>query len=240
MSILVFFILGIPLAFVADRLILRFDRPDEEEAAAPDAVEVEDGAAEAAPPRIEVKQLPWQAAPWSHRLRRGVVLLLPPLTAVAGWRFDPVDAIAVSLLMAGLLICTATDLLRYRVPNAITYPGTLLALSAALLLAPEWTDLLSAALAAALAGLVFLVMAIATRGGLGLGDVKLATLIGAALGLQSTYEALALGIIAGGVIILTLYVLRFIGRRQAVPYAPFLALAAVAVVLLQGPVFAPL
>jgi prepilin signal peptidase PulO-like enzyme (type II secretory pathway) len=70
--------------------------------------------------------------------------------------------------------------------------------------------------------------------------VKLATLIGAALGLRSAYTALFLGVVAGGGVILLLFALRFIGRRQAVPYAPFLALAAVFVLLTRGPVFAPL
>ena len=41
-------------------------------------------------------------------------------------------------------------------------------------------------------------------------------------------------------IIVALFLLRFVSRQQAVPYAPFLALAAVAVMLTQGPVFAPL
>jgi prepilin signal peptidase PulO-like enzyme (type II secretory pathway) len=250
-NVLLFFLLGLALAFACDRLILRFQRiyeHAEDEDAECDASELSvaavlDDGEEAPPasPRIEVKQLPWQVEPWSSYLRRGVVLFLPPLTAVAGWRFErPIDALAVSLLVAGLLVCTATDLLRYRVPNAVTYPGTGLALLAALFLAPSSTDLLSAFVAAVLAGLIFLVMAVVTRGGLGLGDVKLSVLIGAALGLQATYQALALGVLAGGVIMLALWAMRFIGRKQAIPYAPFLAVAAVLVLLTQGPVFAPL
>jgi prepilin signal peptidase PulO-like enzyme (type II secretory pathway) len=236
-NILLFFLLGIVLALGCDRLILRFQGTSE-----PDNEDQEDAAEdEEETPRFEVKQLPWQVEPWAGRLRRGVVFFLPFLTAIAGWRFDRViDALAVSLLLAGLLICTATDLLRYRVPNAVTYPGTLLALLAALFLAPSSTDLLNAAVAALLAGVIFLVMAIITRGGLGLGDVKLSVLIGATLGLQATYQALALGVLAGGVMMALLWALRFIGRKQAIPYAPFLALAAVLVLLLQGPVFAPL
>jgi Flp pilus assembly protein protease CpaA len=249
-EIAIFFAFGIVLAVICDRLIVRFDRPyddyeddDEPINLSPDALPAVIEECEDAPalPPSEAKQLPWQVAPWSDYLRRGVVLFLPPLTAFAGWRFDrPIDAVAVSLIVAGLLICTATDLLRYRVPNAITYPGTLLALLAALFLAPQTSDLLNATLAALLAGAIFLFMAILTRGGLGLGDVKLAVLIGAALGLQSTYQALALGVLAGGVIIVLLFLLRFVSRKQAVPYAPFLAVAAVAVLLVQGPVFAPL
>ncbi|MGE0056517.1 MAG: prepilin peptidase [Dehalococcoidia bacterium] len=252
MTVLLFFLLGAALAIGCDRLILRFQRvyeaDDELENAgdapvsAIEAVEAALEGSETAPePRLDVKQLPWQVEPWSSRLRRGVVLFLPLLTAVAGWRFDrAIDAIAVSLLVAGLLVCTATDLLRYRVPNAVTYPGTLLALLAAFLLAPSSTELLNAFLAALFAGLIFLVMAVITRGGLGLGDVKLSVLIGAALGLQAAYQALALGVLAGGIIMGLLWALHFIGRKQAIPYAPFLALAAVLVLLVQGPVFAPL
>lgn len=250
MNIFLFALLGIALAFGCDRLILRFQRgadaSEEAVEADPSATAVEEALEEgeeapATKAGLEVKQLPWQVEPWASRLRRAVVLLLPLLTAVAGWRFDrAIDAVAVSLLVAGLLICTATDLLRYRVPNAVTYPGTLLALLAALFLAPSATDLLNAFVAALLAGLIFLVMAVATRGGLGLGDVKLSVLIGAALGLQSTYQALALGVITGGLVMGALWLLHFIGRKQAVPYAPFLALAAVLVLLIQGPVFAPL
>jgi prepilin signal peptidase PulO-like enzyme (type II secretory pathway) len=101
-------------------------------------------------------------------------------------------------------------------------------------------DAMDAALAALLGGGVFLVMAILTRGGLGLGDVKLAMLIGAALGLQAAYQALAIGIVFGGLVILALFLAGAVSRRQAVPYAPFLALAAVAVILTQGASFAPL
>jgi prepilin signal peptidase PulO-like enzyme (type II secretory pathway) len=219
-----FVLLGLPLAFVADRLIARFALP----AFAPDDDDEEERA----------KRLPWQREPWAAYLRRGVVLLIPVLTGVAGARFEPVAAVVVSLLLVALLVCTATDLLRYRVPNAITYPGTALALVAALLM-PD-ANAMSAALAALLGGGVFLVMAIVTRGGLGLGDVKLAMLIGAALGLPAAYQALALGVVVGGLVILALFLAGFVSRRQAVPYAPFLALTAVVVVLTQGASFAPL
>ena len=44
----------------------------------------------------------------------------------------------------------------------------------------------------------------------------------------------------GGVAIFALLLAGVVSRRQGVPYAPFLALAAVAVVLARGAVFAPL
>jgi prepilin signal peptidase PulO-like enzyme (type II secretory pathway) len=225
MATLLFFLLGIPAAFLAERLIFNltnFEDGDDEEDEGP----------------IEVKQLPWQGGAWQARVRVGLVAFIPVLTALAGSRFDPPQALAVSALVVALIVCTATDLLRYRVPNVVTYPGIILALAAAMVM-PEG-DLKTAVVAAVGGGLLFLVMAVVTRGGLGLGDVKLAVLIGAALGLRAGYEALLLGVAAGGLIILLLFVSGLVHRRQAVPYAPFLALAAVAIVLLRGAAFAPL
>ena len=222
MGALLFFLAGLPLAYAADRLVRRFATPYTDD-------DVLSG---------ERKRLLWQMEPWATRLRVGLVSLIPGLTALAGARFDAPAAAVVSLLLAALLVCTATDLLRYRVPNAITYPGIALALVASLLM--PGADVMSALLAAILGGSVFLLMSILTRGGLGLGDVKLATLIGAALGLPAAYQALAFGIVVGGIVILALFLVGLVGRRQAVPYAPFLALSAVAVVLVHGAAFAPL
>jgi leader peptidase (prepilin peptidase)/N-methyltransferase len=223
MTPLLFALLGLPIAFVAERLMARFTVEEDDVA--------EDGTTAA-------KRLPWQRDAWPARVRFVVAALVPPLMVVAASRFDAAQALAVSALVVALLICTATDLLRYRVPNAITYPGTLLALLAALVM--PGAEFESALLAFVLAGLGFLVLALATNGGFGLGDVKLAALIGAGLGLQASYQALFLGIVAGGLILLVLFAVGAVGRKQAVPYAPFLALAAVAVVLMQGAAFAPL
>lgn len=228
MAPLIFFLAGIPTAILLDRLIARLTSGEHAGAG-------EDGGEEAVP---EARQLPWQVAPWRGRVRLMVVATVPFLMAVAGWRFDPPQAIVVSALVLALLVCTGTDLIDYRVPNVITYPATLLALAAAAIF-PDG-DIAGALLAGAAGAFIFLVMAIVTRGGLGLGDVKLAMLIGAGLGIPGSYQALVLGVIAAGLVILALFALGIVSRKQAVPYAPFLALAAVAVTLAQGAAFAPL
>ena len=171
MESLALFLLGLPFVYVGSRLVLRLTDFEEvlEEGEAPDRV------------------LPWQADPWSGRVRWGVMMLLPIFMAVAGFRFDILPALLVSLLLGALLVCTATDLLRYRVPNVITYPSIALALTLGLVM-PD-ADLKGAVIAAALAGGLFFLLAIITRGGLGLGDVKLAVLIGAMLGLPAAYLA---------------------------------------------------
>jgi leader peptidase (prepilin peptidase)/N-methyltransferase len=217
-----FFLAGLPAAVLIGRLIARFEADDEAEA--PDA----DGPA----------ALPWQRGPWQLRVRASIASLAPLLMALAGWRFDPAQAAAVSLLLAALLVCAGTDLTAFRVPNAVTYPGTALALLGALIL--PGGDALGGLAAAAAGGGLFLIISMATRGGIGIGDAKLAALIGAALGFPASYQAIVIGVVAGGVAILLLLVAGVVGRKQAVPYAPFLALAAAAVVLAEGAAFAPL
>lgn len=223
MAALLFFVLGLPAAVFAERLMRRFTRLDDEVA--------EDGSSAA-------KRLPWQRDAWPVRVRFFVAGCIPLLMALAGWRFGLGQAVAVSALIVALLICTVTDLLRYRVPNAVTYPGILLALVAAATM--PGADLSNALIAAVAGGGAFLLMSILTRGGMGLGDVKLAALIGAALGLPAGYQALFIGVFAAGVILIALLAIGVVGRKQAVPYAPFLAMAAVAMVFLHGAAFAPL
>ena len=221
MTPLWFFLVGLPAAYLLERAIVQLSEAGWRDDEAPDEA-----------------TLPWQSGPWPGRVRVGVVALAPLLMAIAGWRFELPQAIAVSLLVLALLVCTGTDLIRFRVPNLITYPGTALALLAAL--AMPGGDFVSAVAAAAERGGRFLAMAVITRGGIGLGDVKLAMLIGAALGLPGGYQALVFGVLAGGVAILVLFLAGVVSRRQGVPYAPFLAFGAVAVVLARGAVFAPL
>jgi prepilin signal peptidase PulO-like enzyme (type II secretory pathway) len=222
MEAFAFFLLGLPLAYLGSRLVIHLTDFEEklEEGEEPNPA------------------LPWQVAPWPGRVRWSVMLSLPVFTAVAGSRFDVLPALLISLLLGALLVCTATDLLRYRVPNVITYPSIVLALVAAVVM-PD-ADLKGAVIAALLGGGMFLLLAIVTRGGLGLGDVKLAVLIGAMLGLPAAYLALFYGVLAGGVIIFLLFAAGVVRRKEPVPYAPFLALAAIGVALLQGAAFAPL
>ncbi len=170
---------GLPLVFLANRLVVQLTTFEE------DLVDEDDARA-----------LPWQQGAWPARVRWATLLLLPVLMAVAASRFDLLQAIVVSALVAALLLITATDLLRFRVPNVITYPGILAALAAAVLM-PNGS-IGDALLAALLGGGVFFALALITRGGIGLGDVKLAVLIGAALGLQVAYSGAVLRHHGGG------------------------------------------
>ena len=218
---LAFFLCGLPVAFLMERLISRLTdfEPELEESSGR-------------------KLLPWQVEPWASRLRTGTALFIPFLLAASALRFSISEAVLVSAFLVALLVCAATDLLRYRVPNLVTYPGFALALLASAAL--PGGDLRAAIFAVVLATGFFLPIWALTRGGVGLADVKFAVFIGAALGLPGAFTALALGVAAGGAVMLALLVGGVVSRRQVTPYAPFLALSAIGVTLAEGAAFAPL
>jgi prepilin signal peptidase PulO-like enzyme (type II secretory pathway) len=112
----------------------------------------------------------------------------------------------------------ATDVVTRRVPNAVTLPAGLVIV--ALRLAFQRGELAETLIAAAVAFAVFLLLAVLMRGGLGMGDVKLAALIGLLLGRSAT-EALFIGILAGGIASLAIYT-RTRSRRTTLAYAPYL------------------
>ncbi len=143
----------------------------------------------------------------------------------------------------GILLAVSVIDARHRIlPNRIIYPS--LPVSAAVVLVGDLLDqgvglprgLLGAA---AYAGPLFL-LALAVPGGMGMGDVKLAALIGLVLGavsLSHVAVAAAAGILLGGVGALMAVVVLRMGRKQQIPFGPFLAGGAV-LSALAGPALA--
>jgi prepilin signal peptidase PulO-like enzyme (type II secretory pathway) len=141
------------------------------------------------------------------------------------------DALAAVAFVFVLGIITAVDLEQMRVPNRIVLPAAAVALLWQL--AFHRSDLGEVALAGAGAGLVFLVAFVATRGAVGMGDAKLALLIGIVLG-SDVVTALFFATLAGAVGAVAILVRRGSEARKApMPYAPFLAAGAV-IALLVG------
>jgi leader peptidase (prepilin peptidase)/N-methyltransferase len=176
----------------------------------------------------------------SNYRRTIVVLATAVLFALVGYRYDA-DALHVAIVAAYaavLIVCTGTDVLAYRVPNVVTYPAIVAAITIGLVM-PDANNA-DVLVGGALSGGIFLAMSILTRGGMGMGDVKLAFFTGFALGLTFGVNALLLTAIGGGIIAVVLIVLRLRNRHDPIPYAPFIALGALVVMLLQGTAFAEL
>jgi leader peptidase (prepilin peptidase)/N-methyltransferase len=79
------------------------------------------------------------------------------------------------------------------------------------------------------------VLALVYPAGLGMGDVKLALLLGAALG-GAVLPALLVGTLAAGAAGLVVLARQGLGaRRRALPFGPFLAFGAITILLLMTP-----
>lgn len=133
------------------------------------------------------------------------------------------------LALVLLLWLTVHDLRDRRVPNAIVYPSILFGLSGAALQGPEQAGLALAG--GALAFGVMLALAVASRGAMGMGDVKTAALCGVFLGPGDALQALALGSLLAAVVALTLLASRRASRGDSMPLVPFLALSTFALVI---------
>ena len=123
---------------------------------------------------------------------------------------------------AVLVVLSAIDIEHRIVPNRIVLPAAVAVLAAQLVREPslEWP------LAALGAAGFLLAAALAYPKGMGMGDVKLALLLGAMLGLQVTV-AIAAALVAALVPSLVLFARHGrSARRMAIPFAPFLALGA--------------
>ena len=139
------------------------------------------------------------------------------------------DGVLTVFVIAVLVVLARHDLERRIIPNRIVLPATAVVLVANLLLhSDRWREWLLASLGA---GLFFFLFAAARRGALGMGDVKLALLLGAALG-EDVIRALILGTLAAAALGIVILVREGSpGMKRAIPLGPFLAAGAITVLL---------
>ena len=147
-------------------------------------------------------------------------------------RDDPAE-LALGLVFAStLVVVTVTDLERRIIPNKILAVSAVIGL--ALAAATDPASLPERLISAAAAGGLLFVAALAYPRGMGMGDVKLAALMGVYLG-SSVGPALLIALFSGSVVGLAIMARHGAeARKRAVPFGPFLALGGV-VALLVGP-----
>lgn len=130
-----------------------------------------------------------------------------------------------------LAIITLTDLERRIIPNIVLAPAAVVAI--AITLVGDSDLLVQRLLAGAIAGGVLLIISLLYPRGMGMGDVKLAAVMGLFLG-RAVAPALLIGFLVGALYGLALIAARGAeARKTAVPFGPFLALGGV-VGLLAG------
>ena len=130
-----------------------------------------------------------------------------------------------ALLTSALLTVAFIDLDHKIIPNIITLPGMAVGLGLSI-------GVLSITPPASLIGLVsggaiFYLIALVSGGGMGGGDIKLIAMIGAFLGLQGALFTIFVSALSGSVVGLMLMLLGKKGRKDRVPFGPFLSCGAI-------------
>ncbi len=162
--------------------------------------------------------------------RRLIAIVLATLFGWFAWQHGLTwRTIVYSIYTVIFVIVTSIDIDHHLILNRVLAPAALFAL----LVAPTMPDMtLSRALIGAAAGFaVLLLPALIMPGGMGAGDVKLAAFLGMATGFPAVLTTLATGIVLGGVATLVLLTTRRIGRRDYIPYGPFLVAGAMLVLM---------
>jgi leader peptidase (prepilin peptidase)/N-methyltransferase len=143
------------------------------------------------------------------------------------------------------IIIFVIDLEQGLILNKVVYPAMVVAFLLSLLphswLIDETTwltnviqpSIASAALGGAIGFVIFLLIALISRGGIGWGDVKLAGLIGLATGFPLVFVSIIMGAILGGIVAVALLIWKKRNFKGTVPFGPFLAVTAM-VTLLWG------
>lgn|SRR5690348_16897431 len=145
-------------------------------------------------------------------------------------RNDPVQLALGLVLVTALMAVTITDLERRIIPNRVLLVTCAVGVAIAAVFDPS--SLPERAIAAAAAGGLLFVVALAYPSGMGLGDVKLAATMGLFLG-RSVAPALLVALIAGSAVGLVLIAREGASaRKKAIPFGPFLAFGAMVGLLL--------
>jgi leader peptidase (prepilin peptidase) / N-methyltransferase len=144
---------------------------------------------------------------------------------------DPVQLALGIVFVTTLVAITLTDLERRIIPNKVLIVATVLGLAIAA--AGDPGSLPERAIAAAAAGGLLFVAALAYPRGMGMGDVKLAAVMGLFLG-RNVAPAILVALLAGSAVGLAMIARHgATARKRAIPFGPFLALGGV-VGLLAG------
>jgi leader peptidase (prepilin peptidase) / N-methyltransferase len=184
---------------------------------------------------------------WSRRdLNPGRAALLAAVTVALfvglAVRYDDSWVLpAFLVLVAGLVALSVIDLEHFLLPNRIVYPlavGTLALLALAAVGDDAWASFGRAVLGGVAATVTLGALHLVSPRSMGFGDVKLAFVLGLVLGWLGWSElvlGLFCGFLAGAVVGIALIALRHRGRKDHLPFGPFLAFGTM-VVLLWGDV----
>ena len=171
-----------------------------------------------------------------------------------GWIYTPgvyqtvppaqiINLIAMMVLVGMFIAVFFIDLKHYIIPNEIIIFGIATGLIFAILKGfnyynwnYHWISLKDAGLGFLVGGLTFLLIVIIGEWlmkaeAMGMGDVKLMAVVGLFLGLKLTILAMFMAFIIGSIVSIFLLVTKIKGRKDQIPFGPFIVIGSIAAML---------
>lgn len=162
------------------------------------------------------------------------------LSALLAWRFGTSAELPAYLVLAVAAVQLARiDILHHLLPNRLVLPllgAGLLLLSLPAAVAGGAGSLLRGVAGAVILFVLYLVLGLTSKNGIGMGDVKLAAPLGLYLGYlgwSQLFYGGALGFVAGGIASLVLVLKNRGNKPKEVAYGPSMLAAALAVIVLM-------
>jgi len=157
------------------------------------------------------------------------------------YHFSISEASMVYLVFLSLLVVvTFIDIDHQIIPNVISLPGITLGIAGSTFI--PWLTLVDSILGALagvllLGGVAFGYRLLTGKEGMGMGDLKLLAMIGAFLGWQAILPVVFIASLAGSLIGIPLMLLKGADGKLALPFGPFLSLAATVYLFWWGDLF---
>ncbi|MGH2607586.1 MAG: prepilin peptidase [Tepidiformaceae bacterium] len=160
---------------------------------------------------------------WRYPVIEATTALLFAVTYCRlGWGLELAGA---WLLLAVLIVIAVIDLEHQIIPDAISLPAVAAGLALSFVTpSRSWSDAL---LGIVVGGSIPFAVIVLSRGGMGGGDIRLGAVIGAFLGWKLAALTFFLAVVLGGIVATTLLVAGRRGRKDRIPFGPFLAWSAV-------------
>jgi len=157
------------------------------------------------------------------------------------WKYGLTPELGAMVFYAALFtIIFMVDLEKNVILNKVVYPAMAIAVILGVLgiqpELPQWPveGIANVAMGGGVGFLFFFVLAVASRGGMGWGDVKLAGLIGLATGFPMVLVAIVLGAGLGAIVGVVLMAAKKKGMKSRIPFGPFLSVATMITLIWGG------
>src|SRR3972149_9418399 len=142
------------------------------------------------------------------------------------WGFGlSVESAIYAALFSSLLVASVIALHHRIIPDVITIPGTIAGLLASAFILPG--GIKGSVIGTLLGSGIFFIAAVASRGGMGGGGIKLIAMLGAFLGWINVNITILLSSFIGSVVGILMMVFLGKGRKYPIPFGPFLAIGGI-------------